>query len=239
MKSQFIGALALFSLMNGAATASTFTIDYFTAPETGSADFGTCCSSPPATLPNITPGSSLVGGLPVTSTGGTYDVQMVSNTGQILWWTPSTTTGITAQGSSPVNLPYTNNFFFSPQGTGPDNASVFQTAILSGTFQGNGSDVKLTVTSDDDALVYLNGMYFGGNPGVHGAETSILDFGDLSGTNSLEIFYADRAQVAAVFDVALSGAAPEPATWAMMILGFFGVGFMAYRRKNQSTLRLA
>ncbi|MES2193446.1 MAG: PEPxxWA-CTERM sorting domain-containing protein [Pseudomonadota bacterium] len=27
-------------------------------------------------------------------------------------------------------------------------------------------------------------------------------------------------------------AVPEPSTWAMMILGFAGVGFMAYRRKN-------
>jgi hypothetical protein len=27
-------------------------------------------------------------------------------------------------------------------------------------------------------------------------------------------------------------AVPEPSTWAMMILGFFGVGFMAYRRKQ-------
>jgi hypothetical protein len=26
---------------------------------------------------------------------------------------------------------------------------------------------------------------------------------------------------------------PEPSTWAMMILGFFGIGFMAYRRKNE------
>jgi hypothetical protein len=34
-------------------------------------------------------------------------------------------------------------------------------------------------------------------------------------------------------------AVPETSTWAMMILGFFGVGFMAYRRKNQSSLRLA
>jgi len=25
---------------------------------------------------------------------------------------------------------------------------------------------------------------------------------------------------------------PEPSTWAMMILGFFGLGYMAYRRKN-------
>jgi hypothetical protein len=35
-------------------------------------------------------------------------------------------------------------------------------------------------------------------------------------------------------------AIPEPSTWAMMILGFFGVGFMAYRRKGQGhQLRLA
>jgi hypothetical protein len=27
-------------------------------------------------------------------------------------------------------------------------------------------------------------------------------------------------------------AVPEPSTWAMMILGFAGMGFMAYRRKN-------
>jgi hypothetical protein len=28
-------------------------------------------------------------------------------------------------------------------------------------------------------------------------------------------------------------AVPEPSTWAMMILGFIGVGFMAYRRKDK------
>jgi hypothetical protein len=30
-----------------------------------------------------------------------------------------------------------------------------------------------------------------------------------------------------------------PSTWAMMILGFFGIGFLAYRRKNQGQVRLA
>jgi Protein of unknown function (DUF642)/PEP-CTERM motif len=35
-------------------------------------------------------------------------------------------------------------------------------------------------------------------------------------------------------------AIPEPSTWAMMILGFFGIGFMAYRRKTATIpLRLA
>lgn len=35
------------------------------------------------------------------------------------------------------------------------------------------------------------------------------------------------------------GAVPEPSTWAMMLLGFMGVGFMAYRRKSRSSFRLA
>ena len=34
-------------------------------------------------------------------------------------------------------------------------------------------------------------------------------------------------------------AVPEPSTWAMMILGFAGVGFMAYRRRNTAMLRIA
>ena len=32
---------------------------------------------------------------------------------------------------------------------------------------------------------------------------------------------------------------PEASTWAMMILGFAGVGFMAYRRKKQGGFRVA
>jgi hypothetical protein len=31
---------------------------------------------------------------------------------------------------------------------------------------------------------------------------------------------------------------PEPSTWAMLILGFMGVGFMAYRRKPHASLRI-
>jgi hypothetical protein len=34
-------------------------------------------------------------------------------------------------------------------------------------------------------------------------------------------------------------AVPEPATWAMIILGFAGVGFMAYRRKQNGSVFVA
>lgn len=33
-------------------------------------------------------------------------------------------------------------------------------------------------------------------------------------------------------------AVPEPATWAMMVLGFVGVGFIAYRRRGHASFRL-
>lgn len=52
----------------------------------------------------------------------------------------------------------------------------------------------------------------------------------LSG-NQVAALYANDGQV---------GAVPEPSTWAMMILGFAGVGFLAYRRRSQSqSLRVA
>jgi hypothetical protein len=54
---------------------------------------------------------------------------------------------------------------------------------------------------------------------------------DVSDFNYLDLqIYAKSGVVAAV---------PEPSTWAMMILGFAGVGFMAYRRKSKLAFRLA
>jgi hypothetical protein len=41
------------------------------------------------------------------------------------------------------------------------------------------------------------------------------------------------------FNEPVAGGVPEPSTWAMMILGFAGVGFMAYRRKSKPALMAA
>jgi hypothetical protein len=39
--------------------------------------------------------------------------------------------------------------------------------------------------------------------------------------------------------VSVTAAVPEPTTWAMLLLGFAGVGFMTYRRKDSMALRVA
>ena len=84
---------------------------------------------------------------------------------------------------------------------------------------------SITISSPADTLTYsMSGLTFAvDNPGRHQIDGGAYTVSSPIVTGGL-------------FPV---GAVPEPSTWAMMILGFFGVGFMAYRRKSQSALRVA
>jgi hypothetical protein len=66
---------------------------------------------------------------------------------------------------------------------------------------------------------------FGNGPGSYTYFNNFLGFPEGSGPVS--------------FSVTEISAVPESSTWAMMILGFFGVGFMSYRRKNNWRFRIA
>jgi hypothetical protein len=221
-----------------AAHAGTLAIQYFSIPNTGSpdGDFGICCSSGPggATLESIAVGSALgPDGMPVTAVSSNPIVDQ-NGSGEILWWTPGGSPLVTATGTGAFTLGALTNMY-APNNTGGDDTNFFETAILSGTLTGNGSDATVTVGSDDDTLVYLNGAYVGGNPGVHGTTFTTINLGDLTGKNSLEIFYADRAQVGANLSVSVAGAAvPEPATWALMLFGVAGLG-AAMRQSRRVT----
>jgi hypothetical protein len=66
----------------------------------------------------------------------------------------------------------------------------------------------------------------------------------LTGFDNLESFEinnltSDASSLSSFFSVdniVVASSVPEPATWAMMLLGFAGVGFMAYRRKSKQAL---
>jgi hypothetical protein len=97
---------------------------------------------------------------------------------------------------------------------------------LTTTYQST-TPVAGTISHDDGASVYVNGVPVSTSPG----ETSITtnNFVLPSGNNNLEIYYVEANGSPSVLTVT---AVPEPATWAMMVLGFFGIGFMAYRRRG-------
>jgi hypothetical protein len=72
------------------------------------------------------------------------------------------------------------------------------------------SDVNGLITAAGDAAPLGFALSFL-DPGLADNQTLVTESTDLSRTTPV----------------------PEPSTWALMILGFAGVGFMAYRRKNQ------
>jgi hypothetical protein len=49
----------------------------------------------------------------------------------------------------------------------------------------------------------------------------------------LYLINLDHVTTSVVLGAAITPGVPEPATWAMMLFGFAGVGFLAYRRRNQ------
>lgn len=92
------------------------------------------------------------------------------------------------------------------------------------------TDAFLILTSGSGQLVaYQNGGSLGTTLASNSDLKILEGWGETSGFGTTN---ADReANVSVIYS-----AVPEPSTWAMMILGFFGVGFMAYRRRNSAML---
>jgi hypothetical protein len=66
---------------------------------------------------------------------------------------------------------------------------------------------------------------------------ALFDVATFSITDT-DVHNTSRGVITSLTGPPITTAVPEPSTWAMMILGFLGLGFMAYSKKN-SALRFA
>ena len=68
----------------------------------------------------------------------------------------------------------------------------------------------------------------------------MFDYGGLLATGDSTVLQIHGAQGPGhiYFDDVSVSAVPEPSTWAMLLLGFAGIGFMAYRRSRQGVRRV-
>jgi hypothetical protein len=84
---------------------------------------------------------------------------------------------------------------------------------------------------------------FGASNGIQAngcqVPTNCNQFFTFTGTGGDKLTGFSLSSTSNSFEITNISAVPEPATWAMMILGFLGVGFLAYRRKPSARLRLA
>lgn len=150
---------------------------------------------------------------------GTLDVvagQAVDGTGTVSWT-------LAGGGSASITLLTLANPLAQDLGGGQ----------LNGVFVGGNANGDTNFAVDGLGLVFIVGT-----PGA-GATSGHIDTpgfniwanGDGSYTGYLTSPYQYEAG-SGTFAIA---AVPEPSTWAMMLLGFAGVGFMTYRRRSQSS----
>ena len=141
----------------------------------------------------------------------------------------------------------------------PDPAVTALSVTVSGSSAGNGTftladfnqftfstPVALNLSQELIGQPVGGGCTFGTSTGSCGDSVS----GDFNlfgiGNAPTGVWYfdlmtagGDQMLVTSISSASISSAVPEPATWAMMLLGFAGVGFMAYRRKqNGPTFRM-
>jgi hypothetical protein len=91
----------------------------------------------------------------------------------------------------------------------------------------------IEVVHDDGASLYISGSLVPGlNPGPTAAVTEFAKYTGPTGTFSFQLVYGESNGPPAV----LAAFIPEPSTWAMMLLGFAGLGFAGYRKAKSVAL---
>ena len=172
--------------------------------------------------PNI--GSGTLGTVTLTDVAGGVEVDV------------ALIAGINFVNTGGPHTPFTYNLNATPTSISFVNPAIFSAAGTSGATPYG---------------TFNHGVDMVGVNGAPGSQHGPLDFTVFGITtanfnaNALGYFFAAdliRLSNGATGSVAagvLSPAVPEASTWAMMLLGFFGVGFLAYRRKNQGQVRLA
>ena len=111
---------------------------------------------------------------------------------------------------------------------GPDGVAIGVSGTIAGKLYVNTNDGRLI---EIDPLTHLQTVIFAG--GSRG------DFVTVDPNGTLLITQGDSILRLTARDGSFTNAVPEPSTWAMMILGFAGVGVMAYRRKSKPAMMAA
>ena len=143
----------------------------------------------------------------------------------------------------------TGNLYIAPAGNSSGMALWnFEFSVNPGSWVGTHS--LLTITGPSGTLAFdpttigdntpANGLFDQNSENLGFFPGAPLNFNpNASGIYTFDLkLYSAQDQL--LGDVLIQvNAVPEPSTWAMLILGFAGVGFMAYRRKSQPAVLAA
>jgi hypothetical protein len=186
--------------------------------------------------------SATDGGTTVTGSG----TSLASIVGAVGSFTVSivTSSGVSSPASLVTainNLSGTGTFTLMATSTG-NTAPIGTIPFLSGFTQ-----LPTGITVTEQAFVDANNVAFAQTTSLGSATFSSVDsssqvnFATVGNPYSItEIFtFTDVSGVDSGSQISVTAGVPEASTWAMIMLGFLGVGLVAYRRKTGVSLRIA
>jgi hypothetical protein len=89
-----------------------------------------------------------------------------------------------------------------------------------------------TASHDDGVTLIIGAETVISDPGPTSVIDSTATYMGASGTMPFQLVYGEccGAPATLTIDLPLNGTAPELSTWGMMVVGFGGIGFLAFRR---------
>jgi hypothetical protein len=170
---------------------------------------------------------------------------------------PTDTFSITTGGSTPIDLEsgalsngYTIGGFLATEAV--DTGGAGSATLLTGL--GNANDnldntffeftgtvtvtpnESFTVGHDDGLTLVIGGVTLVNAPGGTPFQITSFNTGALNGNLPFTLVYGECCGAPADLEISLplSSTIPEPSTWAMMVLGFAGLGFAGYRASRKT-----
>lgn len=100
---------------------------------------------------------------------------------------------------------------------------------------------SFTVTHDDGLTLSIGGNLVINQPGPTSPVTQTFTYGGPDGTFAFQLVYGECCGGPAELQISLplESAVPEPSTWAMMIVGFAGLGYMGFRQSRRRMIATA
>jgi hypothetical protein len=94
------------------------------------------------------------------------------------------------------------------------------------------------VQHDDGLQLKIGGTMAVDLPGPTGPVVTTYTWAGATGNYAFQLAYGECCTAPAVLatNLPLTNAVPEPSTWAMMLLGFAGLGFAGYRRSRKEAV---
>jgi len=234
MKTKFLGMFVALMIFGHANQASADTVTFYDTQSSFNAAATTTLLDN-FSFPHVGFGQIGGGGTSsITRNGVTYTD--VSGTNDIVILTPGDSWNFGAAVGTTTDYVVTTDYDEHIRAT---FSTSYNAVGFTAYFNGTAGPATVTVFGTGGDTIGIFAFPSGDDPATGLADRGYLGFTSTAPITGFQWDTTGGGIINTGFSNLSVGPVPEPSTWAMMILGFAGIGFMAYRRKAKPALMAA